>query len=106
MLPDSYRDNFLKAYFVRAKLRFRLKILTQMNEQSKAGKDLNFNEPLMEKWKTEIKAIEKQIGIKKEHSALAPTSTSPGKPAKHHPVNKHHSLVLKDGATPFTRKHQ
>lgn len=27
LLPDSYRDDFLKAYFKRAKLRFRLKVL-------------------------------------------------------------------------------
>ncbi len=30
LLPDSYRDEFLKAYYQRAKLKFRLKIYKDM----------------------------------------------------------------------------
>jgi hypothetical protein len=37
LLPDSYRDEFLRAYYLRAKLKFKLKIYRDMATQTYMG---------------------------------------------------------------------
>jgi hypothetical protein len=64
MLPNTYRDEFISDYYKRCLLKYSLKLLQEMIEVH--GGQTTENTEKIAIWKTEIKNIEKRIGLKKE----------------------------------------
>lgn len=67
MLPNSYRDEFISDYYKRCLLKYSLKMLQEMSEVHGGQTPQGIEKITL--WKTEIKNLEKKIGLKKESVA-------------------------------------
>ena len=93
LLPDSKRDEMLKSYYTRAKLRFRMKVFEQM-QIAKGFVNIS-KDPIYITMKNEQKALEKKLGFKKETNSTSTLAIGGG--GKDHLASKGASTANKVG---------